>query len=75
MLDTKRGVVFGDASQGRTMILRTDNGGASWELLPQSNVPAPVKGEGAYGRVAAASCTVATGMCGLQQVRRSLVCS
>lgn len=59
MLDNKRGVVFGDASQGRTMILRTDNGGATWGLLPQTNVPAPVKGEGAYA--ASGRCVVHSG--------------
>lgn len=59
MLDAKRGVVFGDASQGRTMVLRTDNGGATWNLLPQANVPAPVKGEGAYA--ASGRCVVHAG--------------
>ncbi|MBC8089284.1 MAG: oxidoreductase [Phycisphaerae bacterium] len=59
MLDNKRGVVFGDASQDRTMILRTDNGGASWGLLPQANVPPPVKGEGAYA--ASGRCIVHSG--------------
>lgn len=59
MLDGKRGIVYGDASQDRTMILRTDNGGASWNLLPQMNVPAPVKGEGAYA--ASGRCVVHSG--------------
>ena len=59
MFDHKTGVVFGDASQGRTMVLRTDNAGESWALLPQSNVPAPVKGEGAYA--ASGRCIVSSG--------------
>ena len=59
MLDSKVGVVFGDASQDRTMVLRTDNGGATWALLPQTNVPAPVKGEGAYA--ASGRCVVHAG--------------
>lgn len=59
MLDNKRGVVFGDAANGRTMILRTDNGGATWGLLPEANVPAPVKGEGAYA--ASGRCVVHSG--------------
>ena len=59
MLDSKVGVVFGDASQGRTMVMRTDNGGATWALLPQANVPAPVKGEGAYA--ASGRCVVHSG--------------
>ena len=59
MLTPKIGVVFGDASQGRTMVLRTENGGATWALLPQANVPAPVKGEGAYA--ASGRCIVSAG--------------
>ena len=30
------------------MILRTENGGATWGLLPQTAVPAPLKGEGGF---------------------------
>lgn len=59
MLDNKRGVVFGDAANGRTMILRTENGGSSWGLLPEANVPAPVKGEGGYA--ASGRCIVHSG--------------
>ncbi len=59
MLDSKVGIVFGDAAAGRTMVLRTANGGATWALLPQSNVPAPVKGEGAYA--ASGRCVVHSG--------------
>ncbi|MGV3711128.1 MAG: WD40/YVTN/BNR-like repeat-containing protein [Gemmatimonas sp.] len=59
MLDNKRGVVFGDAANGRTMILRTDNGGETWGLLPVANIPAPVKGEGAYA--ASGRCVVHAG--------------
>ncbi len=42
------GVAFADASSGRTNILRTMNGGATWELVPAANVPAPLPGEGAF---------------------------
>ncbi|MEP6835889.1 MAG: oxidoreductase [Gemmatimonas sp.] len=59
MLDHKVGVVFGDAANGRTMVLRTDNGGATWGLLPVADVPAPVKGEGAYA--ASGRCVVHSG--------------
>ena len=59
MLDSKVGVVFGDAAAGRTMVLRTANGGATWALLPQTNVPPPVKGEGAYA--ASGRCVVHSG--------------
>ena len=46
--DPLHGVAFGDAANGRTHILRTTTGGASWELLPSTMVPAPLEGEGAY---------------------------
>jgi photosystem II stability/assembly factor-like uncharacterized protein len=46
--DPLHGIVFGDAARGRTHILRTVTGGASWELLSPQNVPAPLDGEGAY---------------------------
>ena len=59
MLDHKIGVVYGDAANGRTMVLRTDNGGATWGLLPVANVPAPVQGEGAYA--ASGRCIVHSG--------------
>lgn len=59
MLDAKTGVVFGDAANGRTMIMRTDNGGETWALLPEANVPPPVKGEGAYA--ASGRCVVHSG--------------
>jgi photosystem II stability/assembly factor-like uncharacterized protein len=48
MLDAKTGIVFGDAAHGQTQILRTTDGGSSWALLPASQVPAPLEGEGAY---------------------------
>jgi len=46
--DAKHGIAYSDASQDRTVILRTDNGGATWGLLPQTAVPAPLKGEGGF---------------------------
>ncbi len=58
-LDAERGVVFGDAANGRTHILRTDNGGATWALLPPGQVPAPLEGEGAYA--ASGRCVVSAG--------------
>ncbi|MCA0376551.1 MAG: oxidoreductase [Gemmatimonadetes bacterium] len=45
-------VVFGDASgtadQRRTSILRTEDGGATWRMLPPAAVPAPLQDEGAF---------------------------
>jgi photosystem II stability/assembly factor-like uncharacterized protein len=46
--DPLHGIAFGDAANGRTHVLRTTTGGASWNLLPQTDVPAPLDGEGAY---------------------------
>lgn len=46
--DARHGFAYSDASQGRTVILRTEDGGATWALLPQTAVPAPLKGEGGF---------------------------
>lgn len=46
--DAKYAVVFGDETRGRTMILRTEDGGEHWNLLPDAVVPAPLKGEGGF---------------------------
>lgn len=46
--DAKHGVAYSDASNGNTVILRTADGGGTWALLPQSAVPAPLKGEGGF---------------------------
>jgi len=58
-LDARRGVVFGDAANGRTHVLRTVNGGEQWSLLPANAVPAPLDGEGAYA--ASGRCVVHAG--------------
>lgn len=59
MLDAKVGIVFGDAAHGQTQILRTTDGGEHWALLPASQVPAPLDGEGAYA--ASGRCVVNAG--------------
>ena len=64
MLDARTGIVVGDAAGGRTHLLRTTNGGASWALLPPQQVPAPLEGEGAYA---------ASGRCALRTGPRSAV--
>ena len=46
--DAKHGVAYGDYSQGRTMILRTEDAGTHWDLLPANDVPAPLKDEGGF---------------------------
>ncbi len=57
--DSRTGVAISDASQGRTNILRTTDGGATWELLPPTAVPAPLDGEGAFA--ASGGCAVSRG--------------
>lgn len=42
------GVAYGDASQKRTNLLRTDDAGATWTLLAPAAVPTPLPGEGAF---------------------------
>lgn len=46
--DTRHGIAYSDASQDRTVILRTEDAGAHWNLLPATAVPAPLKGEGGF---------------------------
>lgn len=46
--DARHAVVFGDAAHGRTMMLRTDDGGAHWNLLPADVLPAPLPEEGGF---------------------------
>jgi photosystem II stability/assembly factor-like uncharacterized protein len=43
-----QGVAYGDASQRRTNLLRTVDGGATWTLLSAASAPAPLPGEGAF---------------------------
>ncbi|MGH7592316.1 MAG: oxidoreductase, partial [Gemmatimonadales bacterium] len=46
--DAKHGIAYSDASQGRTVVLRTADGGAHWTLLPNADVPPPLRGEGGF---------------------------
>ncbi len=59
MFDAKHGAVYGDFSQGRTMILHTEDGGAHWDLLPATDIPAPLKGEGGFA--SSNSCMISVG--------------
>ena len=42
------GIAYGDASQRRTNLLRTDDAGETWRLLAPTAVPEPLPGEGAF---------------------------
>jgi photosystem II stability/assembly factor-like uncharacterized protein len=45
---SRTGVAYGDASQRRTNLLRTDDAGETWRLLTPAAVPEPLPGEGAF---------------------------
>jgi len=46
--DDKTGIAFGDAIDGRLLILRTFDGGDTWEELPFENRPQALDGQGGY---------------------------
>lgn len=55
--DSQRGIAFSDAVAGRTMVRTTNDGGASWPLVPASSLPVAQPGEGAFA--ASGTCVVA----------------
>ena len=46
--DVNRGFAFSDSVDGRFVILRTSNGGATWERIPAEALPPALDGEGAF---------------------------
>lgn len=46
--DVNHGVAFSDSVDGAFVILRTSNGGATWEPVPASALPPALDGEGAF---------------------------
>ena len=52
--DGLRGVVFGDAINGRFVLLQTQDGGATWQDMPAPALPRPGPGEAAFA--ASGSC-------------------
>lgn len=46
--DNEVGVAFGDALNGYIPILRTENGGNSWEMLPEKSLPVALPQEGGF---------------------------
>lgn len=54
--DESAGAAFSDASNGRTLILVTSDGGREWRHSPTERVPAPLPGEGAFA--ASGTCIV-----------------
>lgn len=46
--DKDHGIAFSDPVGGRFLVIKTDDGGASWNPVPAENIPAAIKGEGAF---------------------------
>src|ERR1041384_4252478 len=57
--DTRRGLVFSDAVQGRFMVRITADGGTHWRLVEEPTLPTAQRGEGAFA--ASGTCVVALG--------------
>ena len=56
--DDMNGIAFGDAIDGRLLILRTSDGGDSWQELPFDQRPEVAEGQGAFA--ASGTCLRAT---------------
>lgn len=46
--DTRRGVAFSDPVDGAFLVLRTEDGGGSWQPVPADRLPPPLPGEAAF---------------------------
>ncbi|MCP5120060.1 MAG: hypothetical protein GY953_55395, partial [bacterium] len=46
--DSQTGVAFSDPVEGSFLIIRTTNGGDSWEAVPPSDIPPPLDGEAGF---------------------------
>lgn len=46
--DERHGIVVGDPVKGKFQILRTDNGGATWQYSDPRKMPPAMEGEGAF---------------------------
>lgn len=57
--DGQRGLVTSDTFEGRFLVLRTVDGGARWEPLPDERFPMALAGEGMYA--ASGTCLVTMG--------------
>lgn len=55
--DARTAVVYGDATEGRLFVLRTEDGGATWTRLPEEALPPAQEGEGGFA--ASGTCAVA----------------
>ena len=57
--DDKNGIAFGDAIDGRLVIIRTVDGGKTWKELPKNQQPKMLPGEGGFA--ASGTCLITTG--------------
>lgn len=57
--DVRHGLAFSDAVAGRLVIRTTDDGGATWPLVPAAALPPAQRGEGAFA--ASGTCVVTIG--------------
>jgi photosystem II stability/assembly factor-like uncharacterized protein len=57
--DGQRGMAFSDAVDGRLVVIRTENGGASWDRVPAIQLPEARNGEGGFA--ASGTCLVTYG--------------
>ncbi|MGH7467934.1 MAG: WD40/YVTN/BNR-like repeat-containing protein [Longimicrobiales bacterium] len=59
--DANRGIVIGDAIDGKIAMLTTSNGGATWTRVPPETLPAAPNGEGSFAASGTCVETVAGG--------------
>jgi photosystem II stability/assembly factor-like uncharacterized protein len=57
--DEQHGIAFSDPVKGHYRLLRTDDGGKNWKVLPIANMPPALPGEGAFA--ASGTCLVTQG--------------
>lgn len=76
--DARRGLAYGDAVDGDLRVLRTEDGGETWSLVPSDRLPAAQPGEGGFA--ASGTCLdlgapelawIGTGNAGAARVLRS----
>ncbi len=46
--DAESGVAFSDPVDGSFLIIRTEDGGDNWQIVPPSEIPAPLPGEAGF---------------------------
>ena len=57
--EPRMGIVFGDAVRGEHYILRTVDGGATWDRVPAQRLPPALPGEGSFA--ASGTCSAGSG--------------